>query len=210
VRADPADADPLVEETTEHYRAAGRRCWWWVGPGTAPADLGDRLRVRGFTRPAVGPGMAIDLQDLPEAAPTPDGFTIRAVDDAVIESWCAAMAAGFGMPEATAREVAAFMATVPHGHARPLRHYVGLLGGAPVASSSLLLGAGVAGVYFVATAPSVRRRGLGTAMTLFPLREARALGYRVGVLQASAMGEPLYRRLGFAPCCAMDVYARAP
>jgi hypothetical protein len=34
-------------------------------------------------------------------------------------------------------------------------------------------------------------------MTLIPLAEARALGYRVATLHASALGERLYLRLGF-------------
>jgi predicted acetyltransferase len=65
----------------------------------------------------------------------------------------------------------------------------------------MLLHAEVAGIFAVATLAEARRRGIGTALTLVPLLEARRRGYRVSTLQATPMGFPVYRRLGFREVC---------
>jgi ribosomal protein S18 acetylase RimI-like enzyme len=55
-----------------------------------------------------------------------------------------------------------------------------------------------ASVMFVNTDPAWRGRGVGTAMTAFALRDARARGGRRACLSATAAGQGTYARLGFA------------
>jgi ribosomal protein S18 acetylase RimI-like enzyme len=92
------------------------------------------------------------------------------------------------------------------GDAAPWRNYLGRFNGEPVAASTLACAAGVAGIYNVVTLPAARGRGIGSAMTLAPLRDARAIGYRVGVLQSSALGVSVYRRIGFQSYCTIERY----
>jgi len=87
-----------------------------------------------------------------------------------------------------------------------LQHLIGRWHGDPVATASLFQSAGVAGLYDIATLPEARRQGIGAALTLAPLREARAMGYRIGILQSSPMGLEVYRRLGFQEYCRMNHY----
>ena len=46
--------------------------------------------------------------------------------------------------------------------------------------------------------------------TAEPLRIAHRLDYRVGVLQASDEGHPVYRRIGFVDVGAVPLYLRMP
>ncbi len=61
------------------------------------------------------------------------------------------------------------------------------------------------GIYYVATLPAARGRGIGRAVTLAPLLEARARGYRVAVQHSTEMGVFVYQRLGFTRYCDLSL-----
>jgi ribosomal protein S18 acetylase RimI-like enzyme len=114
---------------------------------------------------------------------------------------------GFEMHELTSEVLFDVCTAVGLGEESPWRSYLCRLEGKAVAASTLALAGGVAGIYSVATLPEARRQGLGAAVTLAALREARELGYRIGVLQSSEMGLGVYRRLGFERYGTYAVYA---
>ena len=66
----------------------------------------------------------------------------------------------------------------------------------------------MAGIYDVATLPETRGRGLGSALTLAPLLDARQAGYRIGVLQSSEMGFGVYKKMGFRHLCQIENFYR--
>jgi len=143
--------------------------------------------------------MAADLLALNEDAAPPTGLAIEPVGDRVaLRHFLRAGMVGFDIPDNSEEACLGLFAGL--GYGLPLRSYVGLLDGKPVAASQLFLGAGVAGIYWVATIPEARGKGIGTAMTLAPMRDARAAGHRIGILHPSPMGRGVYERLGFEEC----------
>jgi predicted acetyltransferase len=80
------------------------------------------------------------------------------------------------------------------------------LDGKPVATSQLFTSAAVAGIYNVTCLPEARNKGIGAAITMAPLRDAVEMGYCVGILQASDMGYPVYKRLGFEDFGKLSLY----
>ncbi|MCH8026480.1 MAG: GNAT family N-acetyltransferase [Chloroflexi bacterium] len=196
VGADGADA--AIDERLAFFAETSRPMLWSRTPSSQPGDLEARLQSRGFQpAPSVLTGMALELAALPDPAP-PAGLKIERVADAIgLETWLRCYINGFGMAEAAGRPFFDLYHDIGFADAAPFRHYVGSLNGEPVASATLFLGAGVASIWHVGTAPHARRQGIGAAMTLAPLREAQALGCRAGVLGASADGLSVYRKLGF-------------
>ncbi len=213
VRADlsPEEADKEIEASLERMRAHGVPGSWHVGPSMRPSDLAERLAARGFEYGGDDIGMAAELSELPEEVPTPDGFAVERVrDEAGLAAWVETLGSGFGEGPVEAEWVGEMYRRLGYDDRGQWRHYVGVLGGEAVATSTMFLGAGVAGIYFVFTVEGARRRGIGAAMTLAPLLEARQLGYRTGVLGSSEMGYPVYRRLGFEERCRIGVYEWRP
>lgn len=183
------DADDAIGATLSYFRAGATPALWYVTPGSRPADLGERLRRQGCFELDPGMGMAADLERLPPPAPVA-GLTIRRVADADdLARWCAVYEG-----EPLRRQLYASLGLRDNV---PLRHFVGLLDETPVATSSIFLGQRAAALLHVEVRPNARRRGIGTAIVLAALHEARTAGYRTAVVAPSAEGQPLYARLGF-------------
>jgi ribosomal protein S18 acetylase RimI-like enzyme len=69
--------------------------------------------------------------------------------------------------------------------------------GRPAAIAMTIVTRGIAGVYWVGTSEEARGRGLGRTLTATAVNAGFELGAESASLQASPMGEPVYRRLGF-------------
>jgi hypothetical protein len=192
------ELDAAIDEVVAWFKHRGAAFgFWWTGPSAEPSNLSLRLQQRGFDENIPNdPGMAADLYALVEP-PLPEGLVVKPVREREgLEHWRDVFNAAYDLP--TWAGQAWVDASVSLGaEETPWTLYVAYLRGEPVATNILFLGAGVAGLYGIGTLESMRGRGIGAAITLQPLLDARARGYRYSVLYASEMGAPVYRRLGF-------------
>ncbi|HEX8731760.1 MAG TPA: hypothetical protein VF725_06825, partial [Ktedonobacterales bacterium] len=154
-RFTPETVDEQIEEAIQPFKQRGLPMMWWVGPLSRPAHLGERLLAHGLQEDGHTPGMALDLSALATANDTPPtGLTIApATTRETLEDWATISTRVFGAPDALR---GALLETGARQSMRPNPqwvYYLGRLDGRPVASSALFFGAGVAGVYNVATLP---------------------------------------------------------
>jgi GNAT superfamily N-acetyltransferase len=207
----PEEADGVILESQERFRAHEVPGSWHVGPSMRPPDLGERLLAHGFDYGGDDIGMAVDLSALSEDPRVPESFIVERVrDERDLTVWTHTLAAGFGEGPVEAQWVGEMYRRIGLGDDVPWRHYLGRLGGEPVATSTLFLGADVAGIYFVFTVEGARRRGIGAVVTLAALHDAREMGCQERVLESSEMGYPVYRRLGLQEYCRIGLYEYHP
>jgi GNAT superfamily N-acetyltransferase len=198
------DEGKTIQEAVSYFRSHRAPYFtWWLAPDLALDPWARQLEPHGFHHDGNTPGMAVDLAALSGSVRQPAGLVIGHVETALqMQEWARTFAAGYGLSAPVIGPIHDLFSSL--GLGLPYRYYLAYQGGKPVAASMLFLGAGAAGIYCVATLPEARGQGIGGAVTLAPLLEARDLGYRAGILQASDMGYGVYRRLGFKTYCAMD------
>ncbi len=200
------EAGGRIDDLLAEFRKRGLPLEWTVGSSTVPPGLGRQLRAKGLTHRLVVPGMAMDLARLPEE-PVPRNLTVdRAEGRRDLETFTRIFAATFQIDGALVPRLVDIRMGMPPDHREGSVALVGRLDGQAVASAELFVSAGVAGLYSVGTLPAARGRGLGRTMTAAALREGRRRGYRIGALQGTEMGVPVYRSLGFREISRFEIY----
>ncbi len=197
-----------VERIFRHFERRGVPFVWLLHPSASPNGLPEALRRRGFDAVEPITGMTADLHDLPPV-PVATGVDVQAVTTpAQVEAYMDLVAARWGVPDAARRHHAALGAIVRlDDAASPNRAWLALRDGQPVAKAFTHDGAGVVGLYGMATVPAARGLGLGRLLGLTALHDARARGIRTGILHATPMAVGLYERMGFRAAAPFTVFA---
>lgn len=132
-----------------------------------------------------------------EAAPLPAGAELRRVASAADadDYWTVAASAyaSIGFPP----EIFAFYEGHEGLQADNVAAFLAHLDGQPAGIAMTVVSHDVAGIYWVGCTEAARGRGLGQAMTATAVNAGLDIGAKTASLQASPMGESIYRRMGF-------------
>jgi GNAT superfamily N-acetyltransferase len=174
------------------------------------ANLGKSLQEHGLRHIRDMIGMAAPLDALAECTPPKLEYTFEPVlSMPELDEWLPLFMQTFGVPQADHDLTRNAFAQLSFSADAEWRHYFIRAGGQVVATSSLHLGAGVAGLYNIATQPAYREHGLGTAITWLTFEQAKAMGLTLATLQTTYPNAlRLYHRMGFEVYCKFGIYQR--
>ena len=150
------------------------------------------------------PGMV--LHPLPEPVTPGPGVAVREVDPADPAAFAEhhRVWADGGLP----LEIVAQVISGAFAADADVRLFTGYLEGRPVATSIAIRSGDVSGIYGVGTIEAARRRGVGTAVTWAAVEAGREWGCDTIVLQATEMGLPVYRAMGFRTVVSYATFGR--
>lgn len=94
-------------------------------------------------------------------------------------------------------------------NATHIHHYLGSIGGVPIATTTLVVDGNLAGIWNVGTLDEYERRGIGSEMMHHALADAHNMGYGESMLLASTEGVPLYERLGYTTLATVKTFVPA-
>ncbi len=187
----------LLARLDDAYRRAGGEAWGvWVHDGNRAARA--QLEAAGYGLDSHPAAMALEL-DLLTPSAQPAGVEIGQTRDLAL------LAQPLGAGYAFAPEF------LTDGIPALLDHCEGWIAhvdGRLAAGLVLVMHQGDAGVFMVATAPELRRRGAATHALSIALLDASQRGCTTSTLQASAMGQSVYTALGYRTFGTYELWER--
>jgi ribosomal protein S18 acetylase RimI-like enzyme len=181
---------------------------WLRGEVAADRGLADAARSAGLVQVFEMPEMVLGRRA--EGRPPPPGVELHRVGSAedAADYWRVAKAAyaSVGFPP----EIFSFYDDHRGFGSENVAAFLARLDDRPVGIAMTIVSHGVAGIYWVGSAEEARGRGLGWAVTAAAVDAGFEMGAEVASLQASPMGEPLYRRMGFETIFSYRLLAAGP
>lgn len=183
---------------------------WWAGALTKPKNLGEYLEKAGMIKDE-SPAMYLNLRELDEtnykkALNQSKIKIVKVSNPKEEEQWIDTFCTVFELDDFKDdfsrfcriwfQYLDAFLVLLDEGK--------------PVGVSLVSYSFGVAAIYNVGVIPEYRNRGIGTAITMAPLLQAKIKGYEISTLCSSELGFKVYSQIGYKECGKYKQYIYIP
>lgn len=178
--------------------------WAWFISATAKSN---DLEKFGFSLLEESPGMYFNLEhSLPND--TLENLSIEEVEiKEDLLKWIQPIAESFGSTDNGERYRKLNANLLKKGE-KKLRHFVAYYRNEIAGAATLFLSHESVMLQNLATKMAFRKRGIGTALTLYLMEKAQRMGYKHCFLDSSEAGFNLYERLGFQVYCTTLAYCK--
>ncbi len=189
-------ADQRVNELIASIKQGTMPGYILISALSKPDNLAEIFQANGFTvNRDEGSGMAMDLSDAIQQVQIPAHLCVAPVQNKnELRIWVDIVSRALFGREVIKYEQYHDIFLLPN-----VTMNLGSVDGVPAATSLVIYSEGkkVATVEQISTLEEYRHRGLGTAITVASLQKMAARGVKTAVLQATKMGENIYRNIGF-------------
>lgn len=203
-RFDPREAQDRISAIAAYFGERHLPYLVYLHPSARPPDLGSQLQKHGLEPWGIQDGLA--LEQLNPQVHTNNDVQIQVASDAATLDEAAEVYAGaYHLPPGATSYMRSVMMTALYDPA--VYVYLARLHGIPAGTVTLVLKAGVAGLYGLGTLPDYRGHLVGTGLMVRAILDAGGLGFHTAVLQGPPGGVRLYRRLGFETYFRVEVFS---
>jgi len=198
---DPDTTGARIDEQVRYFARIGQAFEWKVYDFDTPASLKERLEARGFDcgEPEAFLILALDTWSDDRRGPT-DVRIVKIRDEDGIRDFVSVQEAVWErrFPTDFARYRREFQATRD-----TTTFFCAYAGDQPVAAGRIEFpdGLSFASLWTGSVVPTMRGRGVYSALLAARLAEAKAHGYRFVTVDAAPMSRPILLRKGFQPIC---------
>lgn len=211
LRVDHEEIENTIEEVMEWFNKRLASFIWFVGPSTTPPDAGRYLLDKGLELKNNWAGMELYLENLKEEILYNNNVEIReAQTENEIRQYVNVFNSSFQMNLDT-DNAQRIVKRQKETNKETLFYYIAKYNDIPAASTGVygvyIDEHNIAGLYFVATLPEYRGKGIAKYLVTQVLRQVKDKGCTRSILHASEMGEPMYKKLGFNKLCEYQVYS---
>ena len=205
-----ADIQAEVRVVKEFFAKRNVPWYWWMNIQPSPANIGQILKKDGFVTdddplPAMIAPISQDIVALPSYPKDIQVWRAESIEDLKYASTIRRIAFGFAEGEATTY-FEDMSSDWLNDSSRAHLFLAGIEKSAPVSIGAVIHGAGIPGIYVMATMPKYHRQGYGKAIMRKLLTEAKSFGGDYIALTASEAGFGLYSKFGFVHLCGFDFY----
>jgi GNAT superfamily N-acetyltransferase len=201
-----ADIVESIEYAIRYFIKKEIPYYWWVGK-YRNSNLQPLLEEAGYEHVADMPVMVADLENIPMLSPLVNIHCKPVQNQDELEAWCKISSFCIELSPGVEEEYRRYCMNYNYKDTSKQELSIASWDGMPVGSCLTFKSAEIATLYFIATLPEYRNRGIAQALTTYAMHRARNGGYLLAGLQATSMGIMLYEKLGFNTISTEYIYA---